>query len=63
MRTARLKKQEPKPLTAQPVGSGFRVNGRGEEHLRRWGDLLEMVSDNELSSATGCFRRVPTCKE
>jgi hypothetical protein len=50
-RAADLRKKknaEPKPLTVQPVGEGYRAPARGT--LRTPG-------------AEGCFRRVPTCRD
>lgn len=55
---------EPKPVTAQVPDycMPFGVNSRGKEHRQRYGDH-ETVSDNKLTRAAGCYRRVPTCKE
>ena len=57
-------KPEPKQVTAQPVGDAFIVNGRGAEHMRsKAGGGEELVSDNRLSSGSGCYRRMPTCHD
>ena len=54
---------EPKPITAQVPDCcvQFGVNSHGKEHYNK--HTHEMVSDNELTQAAGCYRRVPTCKE
>jgi hypothetical protein len=55
----------PRPVTAQPVGAGYRVITHGLQHTasRVRGEGKEQVSDNFLSTDSGCYRRMPTCKE
>lgn len=57
-------KEEPKPITAQVPDycTPFGVNSRGKEHRANYGKH-EMISDNELTTGAGCYRRVPTCRE
>lgn len=43
------------------IGETFFVNSAGKHHLHR--RTNEIVSDNELTQAAGCLRRVLTCKE
>lgn len=62
MRRSLKREEDQKPITARPVGEQYYVNGRGKEHRSRYMDN-EMVSDNELMAAPGCFRRTPTNKE
>jgi hypothetical protein len=53
------KQEEPKPLTARPLGKNYFVMERGKE-----GKMLgQMVSNNEIVESPGCYQRMPTCKE
>lgn len=47
---AREKKTD-KPVTARPIGDGFRVEERGNEGY------------NGIASCPGGYRRVPTCRD
>ncbi len=61
--TVSTPRKKTKPVTAQVPDDSrrFGVNSRGKEH---WNEATQaMVSDNELTQAAGCYRRVPTCKE
>lgn len=50
MKTPKPKKQEPKPITAQPVGDGFIAQAKGSTR-------------NSYTIGGGCYRRFPTNKE
>lgn len=60
---SRMSKEDPKPVTAQVPDycMPFGVNSRGKEHYDKHDH--EYKSDNQLTQAAGCYRRVPTCKE
>lgn len=61
-----MKKHKPKPITAQPVGTGFVVQQSGMIGIghRADGKGSEQVSHSSLTSTNdGCYRRLPTCQD
>jgi len=52
---------EPKPITAQPVGEPFATKPVGADREEK--DRRRTSRVGSYSFGTGCYRKMPTCRE